>query len=46
MALKVDGNGSPATGPGITGKIECADVSEGKGAAYLRAVLSRVLAQG
>ena len=43
---KTDGNGSPATGPGVTGKIECVDVSGGKGAAYLRAVLSRVLAQG
>jgi hypothetical protein len=46
VALKMDGNGSPATGPGITGKIECADVSGGKGEAYQRAVLSKVLAQG
>src|SRR6266851_7635236 len=46
VAWKTDGNGSPATGPGVTGKIECADVSGGKGAAYQRAVLSKVLAQG
>ncbi len=46
VALKTDGNGSPATGPSVTGKIECGDVSGGKGAAYQRAVLSKVLAQG
>jgi hypothetical protein len=46
VALKTDGNGSPATGPGVTGRIECADVSGGKGAAYQRAVLSKVLVQG
>jgi hypothetical protein len=34
IALKMDGNGSLVTGPGIIGKIEWVDVSRGKGAAY------------